>query len=90
MKDKTAVEIVNAFDRILSEGCIPKCLCRDAAKDFTSERFQNYVKSKNITHFVTHSEKQANYVECYIKTLKSKLYRYMFEKKYTKVYRCFT
>ena len=37
-------------------------------------------KTKNIIHFPTHSEKQANYVEHYIKTLKTKLYRYMVEK----------
>ena len=80
LKDKTAKEIVSAFDKILKEGCISKCLCTDAAKDFTSERFQNYVESKNITHFVTHGEKQANYVERFIKTLKSKIYRYMVEK----------
>ena len=78
LKDKTAKEIVSAFDQILKEGRIPKRLCTDAAKDF--ERFQNYVESKNITHFVTHSEKQANYVEQFIKTLKSKIYRYMVEK----------
>ena len=65
----------------MKEGCIPKHLHTDAAKDFTSERFQNYVESKNITHFVMHSEKQANYVERFIKTLKSKIYRYMVEKK---------
>ena len=71
---------MSAFDKILKEGRIPKHLRTDAAKDFTSERFQNYVESKNITHFVTHSEKQANYVERFIKTLKSKIYRYMVEK----------
>ena len=80
LKDKTANEIVKAFDKILKEGRIPKRLRTDAAKDFTSERFQNYVESKNITHFVTHSEKQANYVERFIKTLKSRIFRYMVEK----------
>ena len=35
---------------------------------------------KKITHFVTHTEKQANYVECFIKTLKSKIFQYMVEK----------
>ena len=54
---------MSAFDKILKKGRIPKRLHTDAAKDFTSERFQNYVESKNITHFVAHSEKQANYVE---------------------------
>ena len=38
------------------------------------------MKSKNITHFVTHTEKQANYVERFIKTLKSKIFKYMVEK----------
>ena len=38
------------------------------------------MKSKNIIHFVTHTEKQANYVERFIKTLKSKIFKYMVEK----------
>ena len=38
------------------------------------------MKSKDIVHIVTHSEKQANYVEHFIKTLKSKIFRYMIEK----------
>ena len=53
LNDKTAKEIVSAFDKILKEGRIPKCLRTDAAKDFTSERFQNYVESKNITSIAT-------------------------------------
>ena len=80
LKDKTANEIVKAFDKVLQEGRIPKRLHSDSAKDFTSEKFQKYVKSKKITHFVTHTEKQANYVECFIKTLKSKIFKYMVEK----------
>ena len=80
LKDKTAPQIVNAFDKILSEGRIPKRLRTDAAKDFTSEKFQTFVKGKNIVHFVTHNEKQANYVERFIKTLKSHISRYMIEK----------
>ena len=38
------------------------------------------MKEKDIAHIVNHSEKQANYVECFIKTIKSKIYRYMAEK----------
>ena len=71
LKDKTAPQIVKAFDEILSGSHISKCLQTDAAKDFTSEKFQTFVKEKNIVHFVTHNEKQANYVERFIKTLKS-------------------
>ena len=80
MKDKTATQIVDAFDKILSEGRIPKHLRSDAAKDFTSDKFQKYVREQKIVHFVTHNEKQANYVERFIKTLKSKISQYMIEK----------
>ena len=34
LKDKTANEIVKAFDKILQEGRIPKRLHSDSAKDF--------------------------------------------------------
>ena len=80
LKDKAASQIVNAFDKILSGGRIPKRLRTDAAKDFTSEKFQTFVRGKNIVHFVTHNEKQANYVERFNKTLKSPLSKYMIEK----------
>ena len=80
LKDKTATQIVKSFDKILSEGRIPKHLRTDAAKDFTSDKFQKLMKDRNIVHFVTHNEKQANYVERFIKTLKSWISRYMIEK----------
>ena len=77
IKDKTANEIVKAFDKIISEGRIPHRLRTDGATDFTSKKFQDYIKSKKITHFTTHGVKQANYVERFIKTIKSKIYRYI-------------
>ncbi|MCG8621103.1 MAG: transposase family protein, partial [Proteobacteria bacterium] len=47
LKDKTATQIVNAFSKILNDGRIPRKLRTDAAKDFTSEKFQKFVKEKN-------------------------------------------
>ena len=49
----------------------------DAATDFTSKGFQEYLKSKDIAHFTTHSEKQANYVERFIKTIKSRIWHHI-------------
>ena len=57
IKDKTANEIVQAFNQIISEGRVPRRLRTDGATDFTSKKFQDYVKSKNITHFTTHGVK---------------------------------
>ena len=76
LKDKSSNKTVKAFDKILTEGRKLKHLHTDAGREFTSNSFQEYLKTKNIIHFTTHSEKQANYVECFIKTLKSKLYRF--------------
>ena len=77
IKDKTANEIVKAFNKIISEGRIPRRLRTDGDTDFTSKKFQDYVKSKKIIHFTTYGVKQANYVERFIKTIKSKIYRYI-------------
>ena len=81
LKNKTADSIVRAFNKILSEGRQPQRLRTDAAMDFTSKKFQNLLKDQNINHFTTHNEKQANYVERLIKTIKNKIRRYMSEKR---------
>ena len=77
IKDKTAKEVVRAFNKILSEGRKPRRLRTDAGKEFTSKLFQENLRAKNIPHFTTHSEKQANYVERFIKTIKSRIWRHI-------------
>ena len=42
---------------IIIQGRKPRRLRTDTAKDFTSKVFQEYLKSKDIAHFTTHSEK---------------------------------
>ena len=74
IKDKTAKEVVRGFNKIISKGRKPRRLHSDAGKEFTSKVFQEYLKSKDIAHFTTHSEKQANYVERFIKTIKSQIW----------------
>ena len=75
--NKSAPNIVNAFKKVLSKGREPRRLRSDAGTDFTSSKFQALCKEKGITHFTTHNEKQANYVERVIKTIKSKIYKYI-------------
>ena len=75
--------MINAFNKIL-QGHIPKRLRTDAGKEFTNNSFQEYLNTKNIVHFTIHSEKQANYVEHFIQTIKSRLYRYMIERNTTR------
>lgn len=77
LKDKTPNEIIKAFKKVLSEGRKPKRLRTDAATDFTSSKFKEFCKKEKIANFVTHNETQANYVERFIKSIKSKIFRYM-------------
>lgn len=79
LKKKAAPNIVRAFRKILKGGRVPRRLRTDAATDFRSKEFQQLLKEYDIVHFTTHSEKQANYVERFIKTIKSKIYRYLTE-----------
>ena len=72
LKNKNADTIVKAFEKILADGRKPRKLRTDAATDFTSKKFQHLMKEKKISHFTTHNEKQANYVERLIKTINKK------------------
>ena len=77
LKTKEGNEVVRAFNRIISQGRKPERLRTDAGREFTSGTFQNYCKRKKIRHFTTHNETQANYAERFIKTLKTKIFRYL-------------
>jgi hypothetical protein len=79
LKSKESKDIIQAFKRILDndDERHPRRLRTDAARDFTSSKFKEFMKKEKIAHFVTHSEKQANYVERFIQTIKRKIFRYI-------------
>ena len=71
------MDFLTAFNKILSEGRKPRRLRSDAATDFISKEFQRNLKQKGVTHFTTHSEKQANYVERFIKTIEGRIWHHI-------------
>jgi hypothetical protein len=78
LKSKQSKNIVAAFENVLERSQRhPQRLRTDAATDFTSKKFQDLMKKEKINHFVTHSEKQANYVERLIQTIKRRLFRHI-------------
>jgi hypothetical protein len=79
MKNKKASTIVETFSKIISKKRRPRRLRTDGATDFSSGPFQKLLNSfdPKVFHIVTHNEVQANFVERFIKTLKSKLTRYI-------------
>ena len=74
IKDKTAREIVRAFNKIIIQGRKPHRLTTDAAKDFTSKVFQEYLKSKDMHTLLCIVKNKKNYVEQFIKTIKSRIW----------------
>ena len=77
VKQKFAGTIIDSFKSIFKEGRKPKVLRTDGGREFNNYKVKAYLKSQGIHYFTTHNEKQANYSERCIKTIKSKLYRYM-------------
>ena len=74
---KRAKDVVEAFRSIVEEGRKPKTLRSDAGSEYTNKVIQNFLKNKGIHHYVTHNTTQASYAERVLKTIKTKLYRYM-------------
>ena len=77
LKTKTELEVSEAFESIFKEGRKPKTVRTDAGAEFTGRRAQLYFESQNIHHFIARNTPKANYAERLIKTLKSKVYRYI-------------
>lgn len=78
LKNKKANDVIAAFENIFNEsGRIPRRIRSDRGSEFTSKLTKEYLHNKGIHQFFTNNEKQANFVERFIKTFKSKLRRYM-------------
>jgi hypothetical protein len=84
MKDKSATQNIAAFRKILDDGRKPRTVRSDAAKDFTSTAFKDFMRANKINFFNTHNDVQANFVERFIKTIKNKIFRYMTDQNTTR------
>lgn len=78
LKSKANSVVVNGFKAIFARGQQPRRLRTDSGKEFTGDVSQKYFDKQNIEHFVTLNEEiKAGYAERVIRTLKTKLWRYM-------------
>ena len=77
IKDKTNESVKEAFTSIFQRGQTPRRLRTDRGNEFTASTMDDFYETYNISHFFTANEPKANYAERFIKTLKSKLGRYM-------------
>ena len=78
MKDKKGVSIVNAFQKILKKSeRKPNKILIDKGNKFYNSSFKKRLKGNDIEMYSIHNEGKPVVAEKFIKTLKTKIYKYM-------------
>ena len=77
IKDKKGASIVNAFNKIISEGRKPKKIWVDQGSEFYNESFTDFLKMNNIEMYSTFNEGKSVDAERFISTLKNKIFKHM-------------
>ena len=78
LKDKKGISIVNAFQIILKESNRkPNKIWVDKGSEFYNISFKKWLKDSNIEMYLIHNEGESIVAERFIRTLKTKIYKYM-------------
>ena len=78
LKDKKVISIVNAFQKILyKSGRKPNKIWVDKGIEFQNNSFKKWFKDNDIEMYLIHNEGKYAVAERFIKTLKTKIYKYM-------------
>ena len=80
LKDKKGTSIVNAFQKIISKGRKPSKIWVDQGSEFCNQSFQDFLKINNIEMYSTFNEGKSIVAERFIRTLKNKIYKHLFQK----------
>ena len=78
MKDKKGISIVNAFQKILSDSNRkPNKIWVDKESEFYNSSVKKWLKDNDIEMYSTHNKEKSIVAERFIRTLKTKIYKYM-------------
>ena len=78
LKDKKGISIVKAFQKILKQSNRkPNKIWVDKGSEFYNAYFKNWLRDNNIVMYSTQNEGKSVVVERFIRTLKSKIHKYM-------------
>ena len=78
LKDKKGISIVNAFKSILNKSKRkPNKIWVDKGSEFYNAFFKNWLQDNDIIMYSTNNEGKSVVAERFIRTLKSKIYKYM-------------
>ena len=77
IKDKKGTSIVNAFQKIISEGRKPNKIWVDQGSEFYNNSFKDFLKINNIEMYSTYNEGKSVVAERFIRILKNKIFKHM-------------
>ena len=78
LKGKKGISIVNAFQKILDKsGRKPNKIWVDKGSEFYNSSFKKWLKDNDIEMYSIHNEGKSVVAERFIRTLKTKIYKYM-------------
>ena len=78
LKDKKGISIVKAFEIILKQSNRkPNKIWVDKGSEFYNAYFKKWLRDNDIVMYSTHNEGKSVVAERFIRTLKSKIYKYM-------------
>ena len=78
LKDKKGVSIVDAFQKILDKSRRkPNKIWVDKGSEFSNNSFKKWLKNNDIEMYWIHNEGKSAVAERFIRTLKTKIYKYM-------------
>ena len=78
LKDKKGISIVKAFQSILKQSNRkPNKIWVDKGSEFYNAYFKKWLRDNDIVMYSTHNEGKSVVAERFIRTLKSKIYKYM-------------
>ena len=78
LKDRKGASIVDAFQKISDDSNRkPNKIWVDKVSEFYNNSFKNFLKDNGIEMYSIHNEGKPVVAERFIKTLKTKIYKYM-------------
>ena len=78
LKNKKGITITNAFQKILKESNRkPNKIWVDKGSEFYNNSFKKWLKDNDIEMYSIHNEGKSVVAERFIRTLKTKIYKYM-------------
>ena len=77
LKDKKGTSIVNAFQKIISEGRKPNKIWVDQGSEFYNNSFKDFLKINSIEMYSAYNEGKSVVAKRFIRTLKNKIFKHM-------------